>query len=397
MKLSIIIPAYNEEQSIASTIERSLKARQNIIARTSVTDVEIIVVNDGSSDRTADIAQSYKDIFLISYKKNKGYGAAIKMGFDAATGHYLSFLDADGTCNPEFFADLIIHLENNNADIVLGSRLGPDSQMPKIRRFGNMIYAAIINFIAKVNITDSASGMRVIKREALEAIYPLPDGLHFTPAMSCKALLNKKLNVIEIPMEYKEREGQSKLNVIKDGIKFFKVIGEISLFYKPLKVHLSLGFIFIFIGCLYSIYPILFYLTHRYIEDWLIYRLLTILMLFLVGFNFIIFGVFAERFVSALHNQEDIIEKLNNKLLSNILRPMSLLKIGLFIAFFGIILNSKVIYQYLTTGHIYEHWVYVFTGALLVLIGMQVFTFGFLHKILSIYKENRSFREKQKL
>ena len=312
-----------------------------------------------------------------------------------ATGDYLSFLDADGTCNPEFFADLVVNLEKQNADIAIGSRLGRNSQMPKIRRLGNIFYAAIINFIGNVNITDSASGMRVIKRKALESIYPLPDGLHFTPAMSCKALLNKKLKLIEIPMKYKEREGRSKLNVVKDGIKFFKVIGELSLFYKPLKVYLTLGAIFILIGCLYSIYPILFYVTHRHIEEWFIYRLLTILMLFLVGFNFIIFGVFAERFVSVLHNQKDIIDRLNNRFLSDLLRPMSLLKIGLFITFFGIILNSKVIYQYVTTGHIYEHWVYVLTGALFVLIGMQVFTFSFLHKILSIYKETQSFRERK--
>jgi len=396
MKLSIIIPAYNEEQSIASIIERSLNARHNIIARTSITDVEIIVVSDGSSDRTTEIAQSYQDISLISYKKNKGYGAAIKLGFNAATGDYLSFLDADGTCNPEFFADLIAHLENANADIALGSRLGPQSQMPRIRRLGNIIYAAIINFIGNVNITDSASGMRVIKRKALEAIYPLPDGLHFTPAMSCKVLLNQNLRLIEVPMEYKEREGKSKLSVVKDGIKFFKIIGEFSLFYKPLKVHLTLGSILILIGCLYSIYPLAFYITHRYIEEWFIYRLLTILILFVIGFNFFIFGIFAERFVSALHNQKDAIDKLNNQFLSSILRPISLLKIGLFITFSGIFLNSKVIYQYVTTGHIYEHWIYVFTGALLVLTGMQIFTFSFLHKIVNMYKENQSFREEQK-
>ena len=395
MKLSIIIPAYNEEQSIASIIERTLSARHSIIERTSVSNIEIIVVNDGSSDQTKNIAQSHHDISLISYEENKGYGAAIKLGFDKATGDYLSFLDADGTCNPEFFSDLIINLEKADADIAIGSRLGPHSRMPKIRRLGNIIYAAIINFIGNVKITDSASGMRVIKREALEVIYPLPDGLHFTPAMSCKVLLNKKLKLIEIPMEYKERAGQSKLSVIKDGMRFFKIIGEFSLFYKPLKVHLTLGFVLISIGLLYSIQPILFYITNRYLEEWFIYRLLTILILFSVGFNFVIFGVFAERFVSALHNQKDSIDKLNNQFLSNILKPKNLLKIGLLMTLSGIVLNSKLIYQYITTGHIYEHWAYVLTGALFVLMGMQIFTFSLLHKIIDMYKENQSYREKQ--
>ncbi len=391
MKLSIIIPAYNEEQSIASIIERTLAARSVITAKTPITSVEVIIVNDGSKDKTPDIAKGYKDITLITYQKNKGYGAAIKLGFAQAHGDLLGFLDADGTCDPLFFVTLINSLLKKNADIAIGSRLGPESKMPKIRRIGNKIYAVIINFLANVTITDSASGMRIIKQSTLHKLYPLPDGLHFTPAMSCKALMNHELKIIEEPMSYQEREGRSKLNIINDGIRFLKTIAEVALYYKPLKVFFTSGMVLIVISFLYSLYPIFFYLKHHRIEEWFIYRLISILVFSLVGLNFIVFGLFADKFVAIINNQESAIDRINNKLFCWILEPWNIFKIGLFISFLGIALNIKTIHQYITLGHIYVHWVYVLTGAVLILSGMVVFTFGFLHKILDMYKERRDY------
>jgi len=240
MKLSIVIPAYNEEQSIGSTVERTLKAKPDIIKKMGIKDVEVVVVDDGSEDNTKQIAARYKDIVLVSYEKNKGYGAAIKQGFEKASGDLLSFLDADGTCDPVLFVNLVDVLIKNNADIVIGSRLGPGSKMPKTRRIGNIIFAEIINYFGNTRISDCASGMRVLRRSALEKLYPLPDGLHFTPAMTCRAVMGKGLRIMETPIEYAEREGKSKLNVIKDGLRFLKIILEMALRYKPLKVFATL-------------------------------------------------------------------------------------------------------------------------------------------------------------
>src|SRR5262247_1663883 len=98
MKLLIVIPAYNEESSIKSIIERSLTARDNIIANSPVTEVEITVVSDGSTDRTVELASSYANwINLIVFEKNRGYGAAIKEAWNQSDADLLSFLDADGT------------------------------------------------------------------------------------------------------------------------------------------------------------------------------------------------------------------------------------------------------------------------------------------------------------
>ena len=107
IKLSIIIPAYNEENAIAEIIERCLRERENIVRETPVEEVEIIVVNDGSSDKTAEIAKQFKEISLINFAKNRGYGAAIKSGFEKAEGDIVSFLDADGTCDPNILLECV--------------------------------------------------------------------------------------------------------------------------------------------------------------------------------------------------------------------------------------------------------------------------------------------------
>jgi len=391
MKLSIIIPAYNEEKSIRSIIERTLKAREGIIHDTPVKSVEVIVVNDGSRDSTGRIAQGYGGITVVSYDKNKGYGAAIKEGFKKATGDLLSFLDADGTCEPAFFTDLINALVKNNADIAIGSRLGAGTRMPMIRRVGNRIYAAIINYFEDAGITDCASGMRVLRREALDKLYPLPDGLHFTPMMSCKALMSAESKIIEIPMEYKERVGKSKLSVIKDGRKFLRVILDTAMFYNPLKFFMTIGVFFMIIAAAYSIHPVVYYMINHRIEETFIYRLITIAMLTTAGVNFMIFALVADNLVSLLNNRPSFYEKTNNRLVRNILYPRSLLRAGFFMIAGAMLINMKTIGEYVTTGRIYVHWVYVLAGALLVLLGIEIASYALLQKILFTYKANRDY------
>ena len=149
MKFSIIIPAYNEEGAIEAIIMRCLEARDGITDATPVESVEIIVVSDGSSDGTTEISRRYQpEVRLIEYEKNRGYGAAIKTGFAEATGDIVGFLDADGTCDPRFFIELLNRLEKEGTDLCLGSRLGPGSRMPMVRRLGNLCYRYLVTFLA---------------------------------------------------------------------------------------------------------------------------------------------------------------------------------------------------------------------------------------------------------
>ncbi|MEZ6082847.1 MAG: glycosyltransferase family 2 protein [Phycisphaerae bacterium] len=274
MRLTIVIPALNEEQAIASIIERTLAAREHIVSHSPVTGVDVVVVSDGSTDGTVDIARSYEDINLIVFEKNQGYGAAIKRGFSVNESELVGFLDADGTCDPRFFAELCSDLCNQNAAIALGSRLGPNSEMPPIRRLGNRIYATILSVLTNRLVHDTASGMRVIRREALDELYPLPDGLNFTPAMSARALLDERLPIVERPMSYKERVGESKLSVVRDGVRFLQTIIDMTLFVKPARVFLSIAIVCGLITVFFAAHPIEMWLTQRRLEESMIYRLL---------------------------------------------------------------------------------------------------------------------------
>lgn len=274
MKLSIVIPAYNEEEAIASIIERSLAARERITAESPVTDVEIIAVSDGSSDRTVEIARGYDEIQLIAFEKNRGYGAAIKRGFEESTGQLVGFLDADGTCDPAFFATLCRAVVEEDADVAIGSRMHPQSRMPRVRRLGNRMYALILSTLSNKVVSDTASGMRVIRRDALTQLYPLPDGLHFTPAMSARVLMDHRLSIVERPMPYEERIGESKLHVLRDGVRFLRTIFEMSLMWRPAKMFVAAAIL-----CFTALLPLavgpteLWITTGRLRED-MIYRLL---------------------------------------------------------------------------------------------------------------------------
>ncbi|WP_026369870.1 glycosyltransferase family 2 protein [Kallotenue papyrolyticum] len=243
-QLSVIIPAYNEEDGIAEIVERVLKSMPSIWAA-GVDQVECIVVDDGSRDRTAEIAARYP-VRLIR-QPNRGYGGAIKTGFRHAQGDLLAFLDADGTYPPEHFAELC-KAALGGADIVIGSRMaGRESEMPLVRRIGNLFFAALLNLVGCARISDSASGMRVLRRDALPQLYPLPDGLNFTPAMSTRAL-HEQLTMVEVPIPYKERLGRSKLSVVRDGFRFLHAIIWTTLTYNPVRIFGGMGLLLFVAG-----------------------------------------------------------------------------------------------------------------------------------------------------
>ena len=385
MKLSIIIPAYNEEDAIGAIIRRCLAERENIVRESPVTGVEIIVVSDGSHDRTAEIAGEFSDITLISYEKNRGYGAAIKSGFEKATGTLVAFLDADGTCDPHYFIDMCRKLVAEDADIVIGCRMTPESKMPGIRRVGNRFYAALINFIGNTAITDSASGMRVIKKSSLKKLYPLPNGLHFTPAMSCRAVLDQNLTIAEVPMKYEERVGRSKLGVVRDGVRFLKTIIDIALTYKPFKFFGVAGIATFLAGFFYGLYPIYYYLSFRIVPDYMIYRLVTVMVLIITSIGLFTVGIISDEVTQLLHRGRNR-DKGFKTIVYRMLSQRKLIIIGILVALLGIVLNWRTIYEYINTGHIDMPWVYIVTGAFLVLVGLQAIALGIVRRILALLR-----------
>lgn len=237
--LSIIIPAYNEENGIKEIATRVL-AIEPALKQIGMKGLELLVVDDGSKDRTAEVASNIPGVNLIRHAHNKGYGAALKTGFSKASGELIAFLDADGTYPPEYFPQLC-RAAMNGKDLVIGSRMaGEDSKMPLTRRVGNFFFATLLSLLGRQKVTDSASGMRVFKREILEQIYPLPDGLNLTPVMSTRAL-HEGIAIGEIPIPYSERVGRSKLSVIHDGRIFLQSMVWTALSYNPVRILGLLG------------------------------------------------------------------------------------------------------------------------------------------------------------
>ena len=234
MRLLVAIPALNEEDSIAGVISRMLDARQEIVGRTAVTAVEITVVSDGSTDRTVERAAAFGSaITLIVFERNRGYGAAIMEAWRRSDAELLGFLDADGTCDPRFFVELCAAIVERDAHVALGSRMHAASRMPLGRRVGNAVFAAMLTAFGSTRVRDSASGMRVVRRGCLQRLMPLPEGLHFTPAMSARAILADDLTIVEVEMPYQERAGRSKLRPIRDGWRFLRVILAAAFLYRP--------------------------------------------------------------------------------------------------------------------------------------------------------------------
>ena len=355
MKLLIAIPALNEEESIDSIIQRSIEARDYICANSPATDVAITVVSDGSSDRTVERASRYTDsINLIIFPKNRGYGAAIKEAWRQSDADLLGFLDADGTCEPKFFATLCKTSVAENADVVLGCRLNANSEMPLIRRIGNFIFATILSVFSSSKVRDTASGMRVVRRTSLDRLYPLPDGLHFTPAMSARAMLSEGTRIVEVDMPYHERAGESKLRVGKDGVRFLRVIVESAFLYRPSRPLGLLAIVFAVFAAALMWSPILYYFHNRSVAEWMIYRFLVSELAGITACLCLCASYLTGRMTSiALTDESGVLKsRLSTWLFRS--RWFWAVPIGLCLVGGSLVLASLL--NRLTTGMTYEHW-----------------------------------------
>lgn len=380
--LSIVIPAYNEEQGVAGTVRAALDARGSICAATGLEEVEVIVVSDGSSDRTVERIRAIADAKLIAYERNRGYGAAIKTGFRASRGDVLGFLDADGTCDPAFFADLLTEMRKTGADIVLGSRLHPGSRMPPMRRAGNTFFAALLSLLSGTRVRDSASGMRVLQRACLDWVDVLPDGLHFTPAMSALACFNRNLRIAEIPMPYEERRGASKLNVLRDGLRFLGIIVGTAYTYLPFQFFFAAGLLALAAGGVLGTPVLLRYAHTGRIETWQFYRIMTVVMLGNLGLTSLLVGVLSGNFSRLILQNSGRPGKLS-RFLSRSVMPYAWVAGLAFIAI-ALVLIFPGLQSYVSTGQVAIHWSFVATALLFVGTGCNLILFFFMFKLQAL-------------
>jgi glycosyltransferase involved in cell wall biosynthesis len=241
--LRIVIPAYNEEASIAEVISRVRKA---------CPEAEVIIVDDGSKDRTAEIVGNC-GVKVISNHTNLGKGGATKVGFvhNLNNGiNYLAFIDADGTYPPERIPELYDLCKQRGYDMAVGSRLvRKNNGMPRIRILGNKIFAGLLTFYSGKRTTDTSTGLRVFNVRLLPMIETLPNGLDFDTSMTTKALFGG-LAYVEVPIEYNRRAGTSKLNNLKDGYRFLRVIMNATRQHKPWLFYFTLGIPFLVVNLL---------------------------------------------------------------------------------------------------------------------------------------------------
>lgn len=355
MKLLIAIPALNEAEAIDAIITRSLAARDAIIGGSAVDTVTITVVSDGSTDETVERARKYvPDIDLIVFPENKGYGAAIKEAWDRSDADLLGFLDADGTCDPLFFTTLCTELVESDADVAVGCRMNPDSQMPRTRRIGNTIFATMLTYMSARGVRDVASGMRVVRRSVLDRLYPLPDGLHFTPAMSARVLLGGDLRMAEIDMPYKERTGRSKLSVVKDGARFLRIISLTAFLYRPGRILWSAAVLALAASAVMVADPLAYYIGHDALQDWMIYRCAAAALLLVTAALLFSGGYLATRVtdLAIFHRDSTGLQGRVRALVNS--RAFLLVPAAAFVA--SIALGWGGFADYIDTGHVHTHW-----------------------------------------
>jgi len=385
--LTIVIPALNEEESIGSTVQRCLDARERILRIGGIRDVEIIVVSDGSTDRTAAIAQEIADrepqVRVIVFEKNRGYGAAIKEGFAQGSGDLVAFLDADGTCDPNTFGELCAALQREGAMLALGSRMGAGTQMPRVRRLGNTLYAILLGTLSGQAVSDTASGMRVLRRDALGILYPLPDGLHFTPAMSARALMTRQ-PVVEVPMPYAERVGESKLRVLRDGVRFLMSIQDAALLYQPSRIFGLTAGVCLLAGLLWGLYPAEFYWRNGRLEEWMIYRLLLCGLLFTCTSTLVLAGVLADRVLSLVHHRTKV--SFLNSVFDRLLTPARLWTVAAAAALVALVLVWPGLVEYVRTGHVTLHWSRPVAAVFLLQFAVFAVVHAVLEKVVELWK-----------
>lgn len=235
-ELSIVLPAKNEGRSVGSLVRQLLEL---------MPQAEIIVVDDGSSDDTAQRAAE-AGARVVSHPYSKGNGAAIKTGTRAARGETLVFMDADGQHNPNDVGRLLDKL-GQGYDMVVGARQN-GSQASVGRGLANRFYNRLASYMTNRRVEDLTSGFRAVRASKFrEFLYLLPNGFSY-PTTSTMAFFRAGHSVAYEPIHAAKRLGKSHLHPLKDGIRFLLIIFKIGSLYSPLKLFAPASLAFLLLG-----------------------------------------------------------------------------------------------------------------------------------------------------
>lgn len=278
--ISVVIPAYNEESGIGDLLGELLSLSEE------VTEIEeIIVVDDGSNDKTPTIAREY-DVQVIEHQENIGYGASLKTGIRSATEEYILITDADGTYPVASIPELINYV--GKFDMVVGARKGENVNIPVYRQPAKWFLSALANYLVDSTIPDLNSGLRIFRKEDVEELFHiLPSGFSFTTTITL-SYHTSNMFVKYIPINYHNREGNSKINPLRDGMNFILLILRTVTYFKPLRVYLPVGTTFLFLSLVVYIYTELF--LDAFYDT-------TTVILAVFGIHFLMYGLLADLIV----------------------------------------------------------------------------------------------------
>jgi glycosyltransferase involved in cell wall biosynthesis len=266
--VSVVLPAKNE----AGTVGRVVR---NI--RQAVPGAEVVVVDDGSSDATADEARG-AGAHVLRHRVSRGNGAAIKSGARVARGDVLVFMDADGQHDPADIPRLLQALDDGH-DLVVGAR-SQRSQASLWRSIGNAIYNRLASWIVGHRVVDLTSGFRAARaRHFREFLYLLPNGFSY-PTTSTMAFYRAGYGVAYVPIEAARREGRSHIRLLRDGGRFLLIIFRVGTLYSPLKIFLPFSLALFVPGLAYSAYTLV--ILNRFTNFGALV-LVTSVLIFLIG------------------------------------------------------------------------------------------------------------------
>jgi glycosyltransferase involved in cell wall biosynthesis len=265
--VSVVIPAYNESAAIADVIG---------VLRSAAPWREIIVVDDGSTDATGERAAA-AGATVVRLPYNMGNGAAVKNGIRRAAGEYILIVDADGQHPPE---DALRLIEKLGAyDLVVGARSG-ETQATQARRAGNGALNRLATYMTGREIPDLTSGFRGARASGLrEFLHLLPNGFS-TPTTTTLAFIKAGYSVTFEPIHARQRSGQSKIRLARDGAKFLMIIFKIVTIFSPLRIFVPLSLIAFAVGFAYMVWTIA---TQQHITNSSVLLILFAAVVFLVG------------------------------------------------------------------------------------------------------------------
>ena len=235
--LSMIIPCFNEAESINKTIEEL-----DISLKISGMKYEIIIVDDGSTDGSSERIEELKvkDLILVKNKINLGYGASIKAGIRQSRFEWIGICDADGTYPVERMKDMIPFFKDH--DMVIGIRTGDVKAVPFLRRPAKWFLNKFSSYLAMRKIRDVNSGFRFFKKEVILKFWNIfPDGFSFTTT-STMLFTMENLKVKNVSIDYFKRKGKSKIRPIRDTYNFFLLIMRITMLFNPLRIFMPVFF-----------------------------------------------------------------------------------------------------------------------------------------------------------